>query len=200
MDYNTSRKKLILPEYGRNVQMMVDHAITLEDRDKRNLAAETIIRVMSNMNPQLKENLDFKHKLWDHIHIIADFKLDIDAPFPVPEKELLEQAPARLPYPKNKIKFMHYGKVVEMMIEKALEMEPGEKRDLYAKFIANHMKLSYMVWNKDGVPNEVIFKALSALSNGQLTLPEGTQLIDHKEPPAVPKKNKKGKQHYKKNR
>ena len=197
MDYNTQREKLILPEYGRNIQKMVDHAIGIKDKESRNLAANTIIQVMGNLNPQLRENRDFKHKLWDHIHFIADFKLDIDAPFEAPEKEHFDKKPDALPYPKNLIRYKHYGKIVEDLIEKALQLEEGDIRDDFVRFIANHMKLSHVMWNKDGVADDVIFKAVKKLSNNQLAVKEGVSLIDHKES-RPPQKKKKSKSHYSK--
>ncbi len=196
MDYNTQRNKLILPEYGRNIQKMVDHAITLKDKESRNLAANTIIQVMGNLNPHLRENRDFKHKLWDHLHFIANFQLDIDAPFEAPEKEQFEQKPDPLPYPSSQIRFKHYGKIVEDLIEKALEMEPGDMQDDFVRFIANHMKLSHITWNKEGVADDVIFKAVKNLSQGRLSVKEGTSLIDTKE--SRPPKKKKSKSYHSK--
>jgi len=200
MDYNTQREKLMLPEYGRNVQKMIDHAITLKDRDERNKAAETIIQIMGSMHPNLKDNRDFKHKLWDHIHIIADFNLDIDAPFEKPIKETINAKPIVLPYPAKDIKYLHYGKIVELMAKKAIEMEDGEQKDMFVKFIANHMKLSYITWNKDSVPDSVIFKAVENLSGRKLKVKEGTVLFDYKEPPKqqpTHNKRKKGKYQHK---
>lgn len=198
MDYNTQREKLVLPEYGRNVQKMVDHAISLKEREERKKAAETIIQVMSSMHPHLKDNRDFKHKLWDHLHIISDFKLDIDTTFEPPTIDKVTSKPSAMPYPNRDIKFMHYGKIVELMSEKAIAMEDGEQKDLFVKFIANHMKLSYITWNKDAVPDMVIFKAVENLSGRKLKVKEGTVLYDHKEPikqQATHPKRKKGKYH-----
>jgi len=197
MDYNTQREKLILPEYGRNIQKMVNHAITLKDKESRNLAANTIIQVMGNLNPNLKENRDFKHKLWDHLHFIADFKLDIDAPFEVPEKEHFEKKPDSLPYPSSQIRFKHYGGIVERLIQKALEMEEGDMKDDFVRFIANHMKISHITWNKEGVADDVIFKAIKKLSEGRLSVKEGVSLVDPKE--SRPPKKKKAKTHHSKN-
>lgn len=182
MDYNTQREKLKLPEYGRNVQIMINHAKTLTDKEERNKAAETIISVMAGMHPPMKDNRDFKHKLWDHLHIISNFELDVDAPFDPPEKELLEVKPSRLSYPTERIKFQHYGKVAELMLKKAQEMEDGEQKDLFVKHIANHMKLSYITWNKDNVPDIVIFKAITDLTEGAVQVKEGTVLYEYKEP------------------
>jgi len=195
MDYNTQRDKLILPEYGRNIQKMVDHAITIKDREERNLAAQTIIHVMGNLNPQLRENRDFKHKLWDHLHFISDFKLDIDSPFEMPQKDQFERKPDPLPYPAKKIRYKHYGKIVEYLIEKAIKLEDGDAKDDFVRFIANHMKLSHVTWNKEGVADDVIFKAIRELSHGQLKVREGTSLIDPKE--VKPQKKKKTKSHHK---
>ena len=197
MDYNTQREKLILPEYGRNIQKMVDHAITIEDKESRDLAANTIISVMGNLNPALKENRDFKHKLWDHLHFIADFKLEIESPFEAPEPEQFDIKPDPLPYPSGAIRYKHYGKIVEGLIEKAVKIEDEELKADYVRFIANHMKLSHITWNKNGVADEVIFKALKQLSNGRLAVKEGVTLIEHKEPKPQQKK-KKSKSHYSK--
>ncbi len=200
MDYNTSREKLHLPEYGRNIQMMINHAVSLESKEERTKAAETIIQVMGNMNPQLKDNRDYKHKLWDHLHIISQFNLDIETPFEPPAPEELFQKPDRIAYPGGRIKFMHYGKIVELMIEKALEMEAGDSKDNFVYAIANHMKLAYVTWNKDSVPDEVVFKALHVLSDGKLSVQDGLKLAEPKEPPKPQNSNhskkKKGKQHH----
>ncbi|MEA1878435.1 MAG: DUF4290 domain-containing protein [Bacteroidota bacterium] len=198
MDYNTQREKLVLPEYGRNVQKMVNHAISIEDKDERKKAAETIIHVMGSMHPNLKDNRDFKHKLWDHLHIISNFKMNIDTTFEPPSLDKVSAKPKPLPYPNRDIKYMHYGKIVELMAEKAIAMEDGEQKDLFVKFIANHMKLSYITWNKDTVPDLVIFKAVENLSGKKLQVKEGTVLYEHKEPikqQTSYSKRKKGKYH-----
>jgi hypothetical protein len=183
MDYNNKLKRLRMPEYGRIVQNMVDHAITIEDRAERNLAVDTIIQVMGNINPTLRDNRDYKHKLWDHMHLIADFKLDCDSPFEVPTMDHFLGKPDRVPYPFTRIKIRHYGKIVELMIEKALEIPDEEKRQDFTRQIANHMKLSYLTWNKDNVTDEIILESLRELSGGRLTLPAGTSLADVKELP-----------------
>lgn len=197
MDYNTQREKLILPEYGRNIQKMIDHAVTIKDEEARNLAANTIISVMGNLHPALRENRDYKHKLWDHLHFISNFKLDIDSPFEVPEPEQFERKPDPVPYPSGSIRYKHYGKIVEGLIEKAVKIEDEELKSDYVRFIANHMKLSHSTWSKEGVPDEVIFKALKLLSNGRLSVKEGVTLIEHKEP-RPPQKKKKSKSHHSK--
>ena len=140
-DYNSSRKKLILPEYGRNIQKMVNHIKTIEDRDERNKAAQTVIGVMGNLNPHLRDVNDFKHKLWDHLAIIADFDLDIDSPYPWPEPESLQSKPDKVPYHQHrKIAKKHYGRSIVLMIEKAVALEAGEEKDDLVKMIAYHMK------------------------------------------------------------
>jgi len=143
-DYNSSRKKLILPEYGRNIQKMVNHIKTIEDRDERNKAAKTVIGVMGNLNPHLRDVNDFKHKLWDHLAIIADFDLDIDTPYEWPEPESLQSKPEKVPYHQHRIKKKHYGRSIVLMIDKAVALEAGEEKDDLVKMIAYHMKKSYL--------------------------------------------------------
>ncbi len=167
-DYNTSRKKLILPEYGRNIQKMVDHIMTIEDREERNKASKTIIAVMGNLNPHLRDINDFKHKLWDHLAIISDFKLDIDSPYELPKQEDLDAKPKKLDYNQKGIRYKHYGHSIVMMIDKAIEMEEGEEKEDLVKMIANHMKKSYLTWNREAVSDEEIFGDLKTLSKDKL--------------------------------
>ena len=183
MEYSKKEKRLRMPEYGRIVQNMVDHAIRIADRDERNAAIQTIIDVMGNINPTLRDNRDYKHKLWDHLHLIADFKLDIDCPFEVPSMDHFRGKPDRVPYPVSRIRFRHYGKIVELLIEKALLITDEEKRFEYTRQIANHMKISYLTWNKDNVTDEIILIALRDLSRDRLTLPAGTVLAEIKDLP-----------------
>jgi len=170
MEYNTSRKKMALPEYGRNIQRMVDYVVTIEDREKRNRLAHALIAIMGNMNPHLRDISDFKHKLWDHLAIISDFKLDIDSPYPPPSKEVLEQKPDSVPYSNAEIKYKHYGKTMELLVEEAINMPEGEEREALILLTANHMKKSYLQWNKDAVTDDVIFKDLKQLSKGNIDL------------------------------
>lgn len=190
MDYNSKRKKLPLPEYGRNIQNMVDYLFTIEDREKRNKNAQTVIDVMGNLYPYLRDVPEFAHKLWDHLAIMADFKLDIDYPYDPPQPEILTQKPNRIPYPQSKIKYMHYGKTMEMLIEKACEME-GEERQIIIEQLANHMKKSYLTWNKDAVEDEKIFKDLKELSKGKIVIGEDMQLSESKALIGKQKKKKK---------
>lgn len=197
MEYNTSRKKMVLPEYGRNIQKMVDYIVTVEDKEKRNKLAQSIIDIMGNMNPHLRDIADFKHKLWDHLAIISDFQLDIDAPYDPPEIETLRAKPEPVPYKSYDTKYKHYGAIIEQLIQHALEMEEGEEKEILTQLIANHMKKSYLTWNKDSVSDELIFKDLKELSGGKLTLStENTTLTDTKN---ILAKNKRKRQPRKKN-
>jgi hypothetical protein len=183
MEYSKKEKRLRMPEYGRIVQNMVDHAINIPDRAERNAAIQIIIDVMGNINPTLRDNRDYKHKLWDHLHLIADFQLDIDCPFEVPSMDYFRGKPDRVPYPVSKIRFRHYGKIAEQLIEKALLITDEEKKFEYTRQIANHMKISYLTWNKDNVTDEIILIALRELSRDRLTLPAGTVLAEVKDLP-----------------
>jgi hypothetical protein len=187
MDYNTSRRKLILPEYGRNVQQMVNHVKTIEDRDERNRLTKGIIQLMGSMNPQLRDVADFKHKLWDHLAIIANFDLDVDFPYDMPTPENIYKKPDRLPYRKpDDIRYKHYGRIVEEMIEKAIEYPEGEEKEILIELIGNQMKKSYLLWNRDNASDELVFADLLALSKNKLTIPEGLKLKDAKDLAAKP--------------
>ncbi len=181
-DYNTSRNRLYLPEYGRNVQKMVNHICTIEDREERNKAARTIIGIMGNLNPHLREQGDFKHKLWDHLYIISDFRIDVDSPYETPEPEQLKQKPSPIPYNQNRIKYKHYGHSLEMMIKKALEMEEGEEKEQLIAVLANHMKKSYLTWNREAVDDQQIFSDLKELTGGRIeNTDDGIKLLETKE-------------------
>lgn len=178
MQYNTQRKKMKLPEYGRSIQNMVDYAVTIEDKAERQRCANTIISIMGNMNPQLRDVTDFNHKLWDHLAIMSDFKLDIDYPYEIVPKDHLESRPEMVHYPNSKIKHMHYGRTLEMLIKAACEFEDGVERDNIIALIANHMRKSYTTWNKDVVEDQKIIDDLYQLSDGKLTItPEILQLM-----------------------
>ncbi|HLC82535.1 MAG TPA: DUF4290 domain-containing protein [Bacteroidia bacterium] len=170
MEYNTSLPKMIIPEYGRNIQKMIDFAMTVKDREERNKVARAIIDVMGQLNPHLRDVTDFKHKLWDHIFIISDFKLDVDSPYPKPTAETFQTKPDRVLYPSNDIRYKHYGKTVERIIAKGKEYPAGAEKDALVEQIANLMKRSYLTWNRDSVNDEVILKQLEELSKGQLKL------------------------------
>ncbi|MES2138974.1 MAG: DUF4290 domain-containing protein [Bacteroidota bacterium] len=176
MDYNTSLPHMIIPEYGRNIQKMIDFAISVENRDERNRVAQAIIIVMGQLNPHLRDVTDFKHKLWDHIFIISDFKLDVDSPYPKPTRETFQTKPDRVAYPSNDIRYKHYGKTVERIISKAREYAEGEEKNALVEQIANLMKRSYLSWNRDSVNDEVILKQLNELSKGELKLADSSSL------------------------
>ena len=189
MDYNTKRKKMALPEYGRNIQNMVDYLLTIEDREKRNRSAQTVIDVMGNLFPHLRDVQEFRHKLWDHLAIMSDFQLDIDYPYDPPTPESLKERPNTVPYTKHRIKHKHYGRTMELLIQEADNFE-GEERDIIIEQLANHMKKSYLAWNKDAVEDHMIFSDLEEMSRGKLKVPEGTQLADSKTLVSAPKKKK----------
>ena len=172
MKYNTQEKTLPMPEYGRAVQKMVDHAITIEDRTERQRCANTIIAVMGNMFPQLRDVAEFKHKLWDHLAVMADFKLDIDYPYELVDPTTLHPTPERLGYPKGAIHYRHYGRCIEEMIKKACSMPEGEERDELLRLIAAQMKKEYVLWNKESVEDAKIIEDIREYSNGQICLSE----------------------------
>ena len=176
MEYNTSLSKLIIPEYGRNVQKMVHSIIAIEDREKRNHQAKSIIEVMGNLNPHLRDVPDFKHKLWDHLFIMSDFHLDVDSPYDRPSKESFGEKPEMLKYSDNNIKFRHYGKILPLIIKRTIDIDEGEYKDFLVFTIANHMKKSYLTWNKANVEDEVILKHLSQMSDDKLSMKETFKL------------------------
>lgn len=172
MQYNTQQKRMPLPEYGRSIQNMVDHALTIEDRAERQRCANTIINIMGGMFPHLRDVPDFKHKLWDHLAIMSDFKLDIDYPFEVIRQNNLESKPEPVPYPNTKIIYRHYGRTLEVLIQKACELPEGNEKQNLVALICNHMKKDYMTWNKDTVDDRKIADDLYELSGGKLQMTE----------------------------
>lgn len=172
MKYNTEEKRLVLPEYGRNIQNMVDYCVSIEDREERKRCANTIINIMGNMFPHLRDVNDFKHILWDHLAIMADFKLDIDYPYEIIRKEDLYSRPPRIPYSNGRIRYRHYGKTLELMIRKATEFEEGVEKEQLIRMLANQMKKSFLAWNKESVDDAKIFKDLGELSEGTIVLDE----------------------------
>ena len=188
-DYNTQQKKVIMPEYGRNVQQMIDHCVSIEDREERTRCANTIINIMGNLFPHLRDVDDFKHKLWDHLAIMSDFKLDIDYPYEIIRKENLRTKPDRIPYTLTPIRYRHYGKTLERMIKKCEDYPDGPERDQLISLLANHMKKSFLTWNKEVVDDDKIFKDLREYSHGRIDLsPETFRLKESKE--FLQKKNK----------
>lgn len=176
MEYNTTRNKLIISEYGRNIQKMIEYAITIEDSEKRNKSANLIINIMAQMNPRIRESGDYKHKLWDHMFIISDFKLDVDSPYPKLTKNILYSKPEKISYQDNHIRFRHYGKNIEKIINKAIEYEDGPEKEALIKTIANHLKKSYLNWNRDSVNDELILDHLASLSKDNLKLNKEVRL------------------------
>lgn len=197
LNYNTQQKKLILPEYGRNIQQMVEHCLTIEDKAERTRCAHTIIATMSNLFPELRDGEDNQRKLWDHLAIMADFKLDIDWPFEVIQADKLSTLPDKVPYSVQSIRYRHYGKDIERLIEKAVVMEDGEERTELCRLIANHMKKLMLAVNRDGVDDAKIFKDLAEMSHGAIIITtEQMKLHEFKAAPvqATGKKKKKKQQ------
>lgn len=196
MDYNSKRTKLSMPEYGRNIQTMVDHLFTIEDREKRNQSAHVIIDVMGNLYPYLRDVPEYKHKLWDHLAIMSNFKLDIDYPYELPSPEMLTEKPRKVPYNQSEIKLRHYGLIIEKLIEEAVAME-GDEKEILIEQIANQMKKLYLSWNKDSVEDEKIFLDLEELSGNRLKVSREIQLaevrIQTPQPPQSQSKKKKRK-------
>ncbi|HZY39939.1 MAG TPA: DUF4290 domain-containing protein [Mucilaginibacter sp.] len=175
-DYNSTRNKLILSEYGRNVQNMVKYITALPTKEERNRYAQVVIDLMGFLNPHLRDVADFKHKLWDHLHIISNFEIDVDSPYPKPSPEAIHFKPEPLRYPHQRIRYKHYGKTIELMIEKAKSIEEPERKRYMVQSIANFMKMAYVQWNKDSVADEIILSDLYAMSGGQLKLEENINL------------------------
>jgi len=168
MEYNTTRNHLTIREYGRHIQKMVEYVLTIEDREKRQKNANALIELMGFLNPHLKNVEDFRHKLWDHLFLISDFKLDVDSPYPIPTRETLKAKPEPLPYPKRYPKYNHLGKNIEIVIDKALHEEDPEKRQGFANSIAYYMKLTYSNWHKELVHDDNIQTELAAITHGEL--------------------------------
>ena len=177
MKYNTARDHLVLPEYGRNVQKMVDHATTIQNKEERNKCVKTIIEFMGQMNPQLRDLKEFNHKLWDHLFIISKFQLEAESPYPLPEPKKLDERPEKMPYPKNKIKFPFYGAALENMIRYAVNQNDGRDKEIMTGMIANHMKKSYLLFNKHSVSNDTIILHLKQLSDNKLMLAKDFEFI-----------------------
>lgn len=172
---------MIIPEYGRHIQKLIDHCTKLEKKEERNEMAQAIIEVMGQLNPHLRDVEDFKHKLWDHLYIMSDFKLDVDSPFPVPKEEHFQSKPNKMPYPDEKIRFKHYGSGVEKLIEAAVEMEAGEEKDALLLSIGNLMKKHYLSWSRNSCDDKQIISDIKRISRGKIELPEDFELIDIKE-------------------
>lgn len=199
MEYNTSRPRMIIPEYGRNVQKMVDHLVTLENDEERNRQAKNLVEIIGNLNPQIRDVPDFKHKLWDHLYIMSDFKLEVDGPYPKPSPESFQEKPKDMEYPETSRRYRHYGNIIRKMVQYAAGLEAGEEKEALKEAVANHMKKTYLLWNKDNVEDSVILKEMNALAEGKLDLEkvelsEKTDLVQN---PPKKKFKKRSKKRYK---
>lgn len=170
LEYNSERTNLIIREYGRHLQKLIDQATEIEDREERNKAAKYIIQVMGSLNPHLRDVPDFQHKLWDQLFIMSDFRIDVESPYPIPSREVLQLKPEALNYPQNHPRYRFYGNNIKYMIDVANSWEASELKDALVKVIANHMKKSYLSWNKDTVTDAVIFEHLYELSGGKIDM------------------------------
>jgi hypothetical protein len=193
-DYNSTRNKLILSEYGRNVQNMVKYIVALPTKEERNRYAQVVIDLMGFLNPHLRDVADFKHKLWDHLHIISDYQIDVDAPYPKPSPEAIHLKPKPLRYPHQRIRYKHYGKTIELMMEKAKSIEEPERKKYMIQSIANFMKMAYVQWNKDSVTDESILADLAAMSGGELVADESINLnrVEYRPAPQNNNNNNRG--------
>ena len=196
LEYNSERPLMIIPEYGRHIQKLVNHCVALETKEERDKMAKAIVDVMGNLQPHLRDVPDFKHKLWDQLYIMSEFKLDAESPYPQPSKEELQEKPEALAYPKSASRYRYYGNNIQTMIDVALSWEEDDKKEALVFTIANHMKKCYLNWNKDTVDNAVIFKHLYDLSDGKLDLRNTEEeLTDSKN--LLRKRNSQGQNHSK---
>ena len=179
LEYNTVREDLIIPEYGRHIQKMINYASSRESKEERNKLANSIISVMGNLQPHLRDVSDFQHKLWDQLFIMSDFKLDADSPFEKPSKEVLNAKPEPLSYPQNFPKYRFYGNNIKIMIDEAVKWDDGEMKEALVLTIANHMKKCFLNWNKDSVKDQVIFDHLYELSDSKIDIRDSKEeLLD----------------------
>ncbi|MCQ2327056.1 MAG: DUF4290 domain-containing protein [Bacteroidales bacterium] len=190
MEYNTQRDKLVVPEYGRNVQKMVDICMTMEDREKRNAYAKSIIVAMSQVNPKGKDSPHYLQTLWDHLFIISDYKLDVDSPYEKPKREERDERPEPLKYKTSSITYRPYGAYLEKMIKRTIDLPEGEEKKQLIERTAQEMKKLYLQWNIDTCDDEVLKKHFEVLSEGKLTLPEDFQFKNTRSIIAKPKKKK----------
>jgi len=186
IEYNTDRPLMIIPEYGRHVQKMAQHLLTIKNRQERTKATEVVIHTMTQVHPYAKDSEELRRKLWDHLYIITDYKLDVDGPYPKPEEGLFEAKPKRLSYPTTAAKLMHYGKIIPQLIQKAVKLEEGGERDALVESIAMLMKKAFMTWNKSSVNDNTILKDLATMSQGQLELKDVSKLNNVAMPVVAP--------------
>ncbi|MCB9261293.1 MAG: DUF4290 domain-containing protein [Flavobacteriales bacterium] len=198
MDYNTQMEPLTISEYGRSFQEMVTHVCNLPDKAKRTELANTLIQVMINLNPEVKSLEDYKQKLWDHLYIISDYKLDVDTEYNMPVREHIEQKPRPIPYKDELIKFRFYGRNLQTMVEQALDIKDKEIQTAFINYIASFMVNSSRNWNDENLDKIAVIEHLRTLSKGQLKLTEDDLQI-HIEVNRVRNKNGKSKNKVKKN-
>jgi len=170
MEYNSRREDMVIPEYGRNIQKMIELTAQMEDREERTKAAYAIVGIMGQINPSIKESSDYLHTLWDHMYIMSKFKLEVDGAYPPPSQEVLTRKPDRIPYSVNRIRFRHYGKNIENIIKVANEFEEGPEKEALIQALGNQLKKSYLNWNRESVADETIAAHLEDLSGGKLKL------------------------------
>ena len=176
LDYNTSRERLAMPDYGRNVLQMVEQLKTIPDKAKRTEQARAVVKVMELLNPQVRTLDNFEHKLWDHLYMIADYDLDVDSPYPCPQAEEFNTDPVPIPMKGSKIKAFHYGRNIEGVINLLCEQPEGEVKTELIRSLAIYMRTQYLIWNKDSVADETIFADIEKLSDYRLKVPEGISL------------------------
>lgn len=199
MDYNAERPDLVIPEYGRNIQRMVEFAVTIKSKDLRNQVAQAIINVMGQLFPHLRDEENYKHKLWDHIFIMSDFKLDVDSPYPKPSPQQFQEKPEMVNYPSNNIKYGHYGRILEQTLQAVVQFPEGEEKDKLVQDLANMMKRMYITGAESSINDKVIIKQLKEFSGGKLkwndewTLSSASELV-----PNQPVQNKRRKKPIKK--
>lgn len=206
LEYNTVRENLIIPEYGRHIQKMINYASSRVTKEERNKLANAIISVMGNLQPHLRDVPDFQHKLWDQLFIMSNFKLDADSPFEKPSKEILSVKPQPLSYPQNFPKYRFYGNNIKIMIDEAVKWDEGEMKDALIVTIANHMKKCFLNWNKDSVKDQIIFEHLYELSETRIDIRDSKEeLLDSSlllrskrkfSNKKFPKKNNKNRKRY----
>ena len=199
LEYNSVREDLIIPEYGRHIQKMIHHASSQKSKDERNKIAKSIISVMGNLQPHLRDVSDFQHKLWDQLFIMADFNLDVDSPFEKPKKEELLAKPDPLSYPQNFPKYRFYGNNIKIMIDEAVKWDSGDKKEALLYTIANHMKKCFLNWNKDSVEDQVIFDHLYELSDSKIDLRNSKEALLDSSVLMRSKKRYSNKKYFKKN-
>ena len=199
LEYNSVRENLIIPEYGRHIQKMIHHASSQKSKDERNKIAKSIISVMGNLQPHLRDVSDFQHKLWDQLFIMSDFDLDVDSPFDKPKKEELLAKPDPLSYPQNFPKYRFYGNNIKIMIDEAVKWDSGDKKEALLYTIANHMKKCFLNWNKDSVEDQVIFDHLYELSDSKIDLRNSKETLLDSSVLMRSKKRYSNKKYFKKN-